>query len=960
MRNSLPTRFYITVAFCVALAITSAAQTFTNLHSFSGPDGLDPVSVGLVQGTDGNFYGTTDGGGAHNHGTVFKMAPDGTLTTLYSFAGSDGQSPDAGLIQATDGNFYGTTRTGGAHCCGTVYKITPNGTLTTLYSFGGSDGSGLYSQLLQATDGNFYGTTSGGGGAGGGTVFKLTPSGVLTTLYNFCSQGVACPDGQTSLAGLIQASDGNFYGTTSSGGANGYGTVFKLTPAGVFTTLHSFDSANDGLGPHDRLVQASDGNFYGTTYLNGIGGNGTVFKITPTGTLTTLFSFCQNLDCSAGAQPEAGLIQASDGNFYGVTTAGGNGHGVIFRMTPSGAMTPLHSFCPQGNCNDGNVPIGALIQANNGTFYGTTTNGGPHSDGNVFSLTGPQLVPTSAVLTSAPNPSHQGQVVTMTATVHAQNGGTPTGNVSFYSDGVLTGAATLNAGAAALNYSSLALGTHSLVAIYQGGGGFAGSTSNTVQQVVALPASTTTVTSSPNPSVVGDQVTITATVAPAGPPPPTGSVSFTTNGSAISGCTAVVLSSGTAVCTTSALAVGTDAIVAAYSGDANYSPSSGSVTQIVNPVPSPLQFVAITPCRVVDTRNPSGPFGGPAIPGNSARSFPLSEGDNPCSIPPNAAAYSLNVTVIPQGRLGYLTIWPTGEGQPTSSTLNSPDGRTKANAVIIPAGTPSGSVSVFVTNTTNVILDINGYFIPANGSTLEFYPVAPCRVADTRGPNGSLGGPSLVGGQERDFPVRSSSCGLPNTVAAYSLNFTVVPKNNGVVHYLTVWPQGLARPTVSTLNDPTGTNVANAAIVPAGNGGGVATYVTDNTDLVIDVNGYFAAPGAGGLSFYTLTPCRVIDTRQNGQPFQGLLTVEVQNSPCGPPATALAYVFNATVVPPGRLGYLTLWPDPEQQPTVSTLNAADGAITSNMAIVPNGNGKTDAYASNPTQLIMDISGYFAP
>jgi hypothetical protein len=208
--------------------------------------------------------------------------------------------------------------------------------------------------------------------------------------------------------------------------------------------------------------------------------------------------------------------------------------------------------------------------------------------------------------------------------------------------------------------------------------------------------------------------------------------------------------------------------------------------------------------------------------------------------------------------------------------------------------------------------------------------------------------------------VRSSQCGLPNNAAAYSLNFTVAPKNNGVVQYLTVWPQGQARPTVSTLNDPTGTIVANAAIVPAGNGGGVATFVTDNTDLVVDVNGYFAAPASGGLSFYALTPCRVVDTRQSGPPFHGELTVQVENSPCGPPATAQAYVFNATVVPPGPLGYLTLWPDPLQQPTVSTLNAADGAITSNMAIVPNSNGKTDAYANNDTQLIMDISGYFAP
>lgn len=220
-------------------------------------------------------------------------------------------------------------------------------------------------------------------------------------------------------------------------------------------------------------------------------------------------------------------------------------------------------------------------------------------------------------------------------------------------------------------------------------------------------------------------------------------------------------------------------------------------------------------------------------------------------------------------------------------------------------------------------------------------------------------------GQERDFPLLESPC-IPSSanVQAYSLNFTVVPKTPGGVAYLTVWPQGQSKPLVSTLNDLTNTIVANAAIVPAGTGGegGVATYASNDTDLIIDINGYFAAPASGGLSFYALTPCRVIDTRHvgNGQPFTGELTVPVETSPCGPPVTAEGYVFNATVVPTGSLGYLTLWPDTENQPVVSTLNALDSAITSNMAIVSNVNGKTDAFASGVTQLILDINGYFAP
>ncbi len=374
-----------------------------------------------------------------------------------------------------------------------------------------------------------------------------------------------------------------------------------------------------------------------------------------------------------------------------------------------------------------------------------------------------------------------------------------------------------------------------------------------------------------------------------------------------------------------------------------------------------LQLINITPCRVVDTRGANGTFGGPPITGGTVRNFPIPQG--PCSIPANAAAYALNVTVVPMGRLGYLTIWPQGELQPLGSLLNSPDGRTKASAAIVPAGVDAG-VSIYVTQTTNVIIDIDGYFAPANNSSLAFYPLPPCRIVDTRGQDGDLGGPFLQGNQERDFPILESSC-IPSGLspAAYSFNVTAVPHPaHQRLGYLTVWPVGVQQPIVSTLNNPTGTTVANAAIVPAGNNGAIAVFPNNTTDLLIDINGYFDTPGPGGLSLHPTAPCRVIDTRGvgNGQPFQGELTVNVINSPCSPPANAQAYVFTATVVPPGALGYLTLWPDGENQPVVSTLNAIDGSIASNMAIVPTNNGSVDAYASALTQLILDISSYFAP
>ena len=331
----------------------------------------------------------------------------------------------------------------------------------------------------------------------------------------------------------------------------------------------------------------------------------------------------------------------------------------------------------------------------------------------------------------------------------------------------------------------------------------------------------------------------------------------------------------------------------------------------------------------------------------------------------SAAAYSLNVTVVPSEPLGYLTIWPTGQPQPGVSTMNSPDGRVKADAAIVPAGT-NLAVNVFVSNTTNVVLDIDGYFTQAGQSSLAFYTLPPCRVADTRNPNGPLGGPYLSGGAKRDFPVLESDCMIPQQGAvAYSFNFTAVPKGGQPLGYLTVWPSGKNQPVVSTLNAPTGTVVANAALVPAGTGGDIEAYASNNTDLVIDVNGYFAAPGGqNGLSLFPVVPCRVLDTRKGNGAFMGELTVNVADSACAPPINAQAYVFNATVVPSGSLGYLTLWRDctPEQcpRPVVSTLNALDGAITSNMAIVPNSDGSTDAFASNLTQLILDISSYFAP
>ncbi|MGA8030121.1 MAG: FG-GAP repeat protein [Bryobacteraceae bacterium] len=262
-------------------------------------------------------------------------------------------------------------------------------------------------------------------------------------------------------------------------------------------------------------------------------------------------------------------------------------------------------------------------------------------------------------------------------------------------------------------------------------------------------------------------------------------------------------------------------------GDAD---GAGAAWPFVRALSEPLALVAIAPCRLVDTRNPDGPFGGPELAGGALRTFDIPAGS--CGIPSSAEAYSLNVTVVPDAQLGYLTVGPSGQALPYVSTLNS-DGRVKANAAILPAG-GDGAINVFASNSTQVVLDIDGYFVPAGTSTLAFYPLTPCRAFDTRGES------FIPGGTSRAFDILSSPCSIPSTAQAYSLNFTAVPR--GPLGYLTVWPSGEAQPVVSTLNAQTGAATANAAIVQAGSNGEISVFASNDTDLVIDVNGYFA-PG---------------------------------------------------------------------------------------------------------------------
>jgi uncharacterized repeat protein (TIGR03803 family) len=374
---------------CVVTTLASASVTYKDLVNFDTTNGQNPVDVTLVQGIDGDLYGTTQLGGTYLNGTVFKISPSGTLTTLWNFCKeknpngfcTDGDQPMAGLTLVIGGDLYGTTFGGGEHNGGTVFKITPAGELTTIYSFcslsGCADGlnPSTGTALIQGTDGNLYGSTQ-------LNFFRLTTAGKLTNLYTYPSFAVQFP------TGLLQAGDGNFY-LTVSGGVAQNGFILKITPAGKATTLYNFCSITnclDGANPGGPLVQGANGNLYGTTAGGGKYANGTFFELTLAGKLTTLHSFDYGTAGNLGSIENSGVILGADGNFYGVAQYGGEdcttGCGTLFRMTPAGVLTTLYEFTG-GNFSWG--PWG-LVQDTDGTFYGATTSGGPKDVGTVYSV----------------------------------------------------------------------------------------------------------------------------------------------------------------------------------------------------------------------------------------------------------------------------------------------------------------------------------------------------------------------------------------------------------------------------------------------------------------------------------------------------------------------------------------------------------------------------------------------
>jgi uncharacterized repeat protein (TIGR03803 family) len=374
------------------LAPVGGAQAgrYQVLHTFSGqPDGADPWAA-LIEDGAGNLYGTTLAGGANKWGTVFKIAPGGTETVLYNFCSrrncSDGQLPHDGLIMDKAGNLYGTATYGGdAEGQGVVFRLAPDGTETILYSFKGSpnDGQYPYGGLLMDKTGNFYGTTVAGGPDNDGTIFKLAPDGTETVLHSFTNSS---SDGNEPMGSLVSDKDGNLYGTTSLGGSDDLGTVFELAPDGTFTLLHSFtDSSGDGADANPGLIMDRAGNLYGSTWGGGANSRGIVFKLAPDGTETILHSFP---DASGdGQDPVGGLVMDKAGDLYGSTFWGGaNNDGAVFKLTPAGTAAILHSFCQEPNCNNGAWPEAGPILDKAGNLYGSTTESGEFGNGTLFRL----------------------------------------------------------------------------------------------------------------------------------------------------------------------------------------------------------------------------------------------------------------------------------------------------------------------------------------------------------------------------------------------------------------------------------------------------------------------------------------------------------------------------------------------------------------------------------------------
>ncbi len=753
--------------------------TFAVLKHLGAADGHAPTAPLFLAG-DGKLYGTTTAGGTNDLGTTFKVDFAGTLTTLHPIAAGEGSTPLGGVVQGSDGNFYGTARDGGAFGGGTVFKMTSAGALTKIYDFGGSStGYEPESGVLQANDGNLYGTTFWGGPGNFGTIYKLTFAGTRTIVHNFSGA-----DGSAPWAKLIQLSDGKLYGTASRDGGSHWGTAFSVTLAGTFSLLHSFNGT-DGLGPRDAalVLRPADGMLYGTTEGGGTG-LGNAFKMSTAGAVTSIHAF----NLTDGAYPSDGLLLGTDGNLYGTTASGGAAvaQGNVIKITPAGAVTVLHEFNhTQGADDDGMWPVGGLIRATDGKFYGTTRAGGANTAGNVFRI--------DAAGTYASIHSFSGS-----------DGSEPYGNLLQASDGRLYGT-TLTGGAhghgtvfsidtAGTDFSSL----HSLT-LEEGAGPRGG-------LIQASDGKVYGVTGGGGPGKAG--VVFRLTLAGCTPPaPPTAG----NNGPKCAGqtlqLTASTIGGATYAWTgpnsfTSALqnpsiAAATTAASGTYSVRATVAgctSAAATTTATVNPLPSPAITAPSPLCPNVTGQVASVPAAGPGA----------------------TYAWSIvNGTITAGSGTRTITFSAGASGSVTLNvTVTSASGCASSGSLPIPISTSCGSAS-------------------------RFFPVTPCRLADTRNPTGPLGGPALAAGAQRSFPL-TGTCGVPAGTRALSLNVTITsPTSAGD---LKLFAAGTSVPVSTAISYRTGQTRANNAIAAPSTSGALAVYANQpsgTVQVILDVNGYF-------------------------------------------------------------------------------------------------------------------------
>ena len=935
--------------------ITTVAGTGTAGYSGDGGPAIN-AQLSYNRGLGVDFAGNLYIGDSNNY-RVRTVSTTGTITTAAGNgsccdSGDGGPAGGAAIYVSnvsvdSNNNLYIADSADGL-----IRKVSTGGSITTVAGGGvQSQGDGSLAAAGSLSypdgvavdpDGNIYIAD-----ANNSRVRKVTPGGVITTV---AGNGLCCysGDGGPATAASISAyslafdSAGYLY-------IGGYGSVRKVSSGGTITTVAGNGtpgfSGDGGLATNARLSYAyglavSGGNVYLSDTFNyrvrNVSSDGKINTVAGNG--TSGYSGDGGLGVNAELGPPYGLVADASGSVYIADSSNYR----VRKLAVDGTITTVAGTGSYGNSGDGGLATSAQLKSPYGLAADTAGNLyiGDYGDNTVRRISTAGIIATLAGTGAYGYSGDGGPAVTAQL-------GQPAG-VALDSSGRIYVADSGNKAVRVIQAS----GSQAVFTVTK---------SHTGNFTQAQSGATYTITVSNSALAGASAGTFSVTE---NPPSGLTVVSMSGSGWSCSGnsCSrSNSLAAGasyppitvmTALASTTRLQV-TNQIVS--SGGGAFAVAAGDSAFVT---PPPLRFVAMRPCRIADTRTAGGPFGGPQISGGTSRDFVIP--DSACGVPATAQAYSLNVAVVPAGSLGYLTLWPSGQPQPLASNLNSLDGRIKSNAVILPAGT-AGAIRVFASNSTDVVLDIDGYFVPASDPTaLAFYPLTPCRIADTRKPTAPLGGPSMPGGQSRTFPVLSAStCNIPASAQAYSLNFAVVPA--GSLGYLTVWPTGQTKPLVSTLNALTGTITANGAIVPAGTSGSIDVFASDATNLVIDINGYFAPMTTGGLSLYNVTPCRILDTRKpaGSLPFTGAMDVDVTANPCGVPTGSKAYVLSTTVVPPGSLGYLTLWPRGQGQPVVSTLNALDGAITSNLALVPTNDGSISVFASSLTHLVLDIFGYFA-